>query len=351
MEIQLGFIGFGNVARAFARLLASRRAELASQFDLRVRTTAIATGAHGCIVSTEGLDLERAITMVERGESLATLPGAIDAGETTRVVAMCEADVLIETSPLNPIDGEPATEWIRKALLRRISVVTANKGPIAFAYRELSTLARELNVWLRFEGTVMDGAPIFNLAQSCLPGVRIIGLAGVLNSTTNYILTGMEMGRSFEECLAEAKSLGVAEAKADYDIDGWDAAVKIAALANVLMDADTNPRNVERRGIRYITSKEIKLASDAGMIVRLVARADMRPLGLKLTVGPEAVPISSTLGTACGTTNALILQTDLMGEIAVIETNPGVEQTAYALLSDLIAISRGGKSKGIIRPV
>ncbi len=348
MELRLGFIGFGNVARAFARILASRSSELARDFDLIVRTTAIATGSHGCIVSAEGLDLDLAVTTAESGGRLTALPGAIDADETTRVVAMCEADVLIETTPLNPIDGEPATEWIRKALLRRMSVVTANKGPIAFAYDELSALAREHGVSFRFEGTVMDGAPIFNLAEKCLPGVRIIALAGVLNSTTNYILTGMERGRSFEECIAEAKRMGVAEANADYDVDGWDAAVKIAALANVLMDANTNPRNVERRGIRYITSKDLEVASAAGAIVRLVARAEPLPSGLRLTVGPETVPISSPLG-ARGTTNALILRTDLMGEIAVIEADPGVEQTAYALLSDLINIHRDRKARGIIR--
>src|SRR5437868_638488 len=340
MELRIGFLGFGNVARAFARIISEREARIADQFDLRLKTNAIATGAHGCIVSAEGFDLKKARAAGERGAALNTLPAAVDAVDTTGLVAMCDADVLFETTPLNPIDGEPATEWIRKALLRRMSVVTANKGPIAFAHKELTTLAREVKCSFRFEATVMDGAPIFNMVESCLPAVRVTGLAGVLNSTTNYILTGMERGRLFEECLTEARELGVAEANADYDIDGWDAAVKIVALANVLMNADATPRSVERRGIRYITSKELKHASDTGALIRLVARAEMLPSGLKLAVGPEAVAISSILGSARGTTNALILETDLMGELAVIETNPGVEQTAYALLSDLIAIHR-----------
>jgi homoserine dehydrogenase len=199
-------------------------------------------------------------------------------------------------------------------------------------------LASRHGVGFRFEGTVMDGTPVFNLVNSCLPGVRVLGFSGVLNSTTNLILTGMESGQSFEESLAEAQRLGIAEADAAYDIDGWDAAVKAVALANVLMDSASRPADVDRKGIRAVKVEDLKSAATAGMALRLVARGKQTPNGVKLTVALEEVPASSVLGSVRGTSNALVLETDLMGDIAIVETDPGVEQTAYALLSDMISI-------------
>ena len=167
---------------------------------------------------------------------------------------------------------------------------------------------------------------------------RVLGFSGVLNSTTNLILTGMETGRSFEESLAEARSRGIAEANADYDIDGWDAAVKAVALANVLLNANALPRDVIRQGIRKVDANELKEAALSGNAVRLVARGKRLTDGVKLTVAPESVAIDSVLGSVRGTSNALAIETDLMGEIAIVENDPGVDQTAYALLSDMIRI-------------
>jgi homoserine dehydrogenase len=276
--------------------------------------------------------------MCEKGGSLLELPGTIDAGVAKTLIDRCEADVIFETTPLNPEDGEPAISYIRSALDRRINVVTANKGPLAFGYRELHELAEKRGVSFRFEGAVMDGTPIFNLVERCLPAVEILGFEGVLNSTTNHILTGMESGRSFDECLTEAQRLGIAEANADYDIDGWDAAVKAVALANVLMRADMRPAHVDRRGIRDITQEELMAAADKDCAIRLVARASASADGLRLSVAPETVSLSSPLGAAKGRSNVLVLRTDLMGELAMFEIDPGVEQTAYALLSDLLMI-------------
>jgi homoserine dehydrogenase len=219
-----------------------------------------------------------------------------------------------------------------------MNVVTANKGPLAFAYRELKSLAAKRGLSFRFEGTVMDGAPVFNLVEECLPGARVIGFSGVLNSTTNLILTEMERGRSFEESLAEARRLGIVEAIADYDIDGWDAAMKAVALANVLMDANASPADVIRKGIRQITNEELESAARSGMAVRLIARGKASDTGLRLNVSPEAVPVNSALGSARGTSSVLVLETDLMGQIAIVESNPGIKQTAYALLSDMMKI-------------
>ena len=341
MELRFAFIGFGNVARAFARMLHANRGRFQGPSFPQWQTTAIATASHGCVISgPAGIDLNQAVDVCLKGGSLLELPGTSDAGDATSLIERCEADVIFETTPLNPEDGEPATGHIRSALNRGINVVTANKGPLAFAYNELQELAARQRVSFRFEGAVMDGTPIFNMVEHCLPAVRVLGFEGVLNSTTNHILTGMESGRSFDECLSEAQRLGIAEANADYDIDGWDAAVKAVALANVLMRADKHPGHVDRRGIRDITAAQLKAAADKDSAIRLVARADASSHGLTLRVAPESVSRSSPLGAAKGRSNVLVLRTDLMGEIAIFEIDPGVEQTAYALLSDLMSIQR-----------
>jgi homoserine dehydrogenase len=182
----------------------------------------------------------------------------------------------------------------------------------------------------------MDGAPVFNLVERCLPGARVLGFSGVLNSTTNLILTGMESGLEFDESLAEARRLGISEANSDYDIDGWDAAVKATALANVLFNADLRPSDVDRQGIRGITIENVKAATRNSQALRLIARGTQSDNGVTLQVGPKRVARSSALGSVQGTSNVLLLETDLMGQIAIIESDPGVQQTAYALLADLI---------------
>ena len=340
MELKLAFIGFGNVARAFARILKKHQPELFTRYGLDTTTTAIATANHGCITSTAGIELLDAAACVERGGNLEKLPGSTPVADPIATINSCNADILFETTALNVVDGEPATSYIRNALSRGVNVITANKGPIAFAYSELRALASQSGVGFRFEGTVMDGTPVFNLFDQCLPGVQLLGFSGVLNSTTNLILTRMHSGISFAESLEEARRLGIAEANADYDIDGWDAAMKAVALANVLMGIDARPADVERTGIRNVTIAQINEAAGSGHVVRLIARGKRSTIGVRLTVAPEMVPLNSALGSVSGTSNVLVFETDLMGEIAIVETDPGVTQTAYALLSDMLQIHK-----------
>jgi len=343
MELSLAFIGFGNVAQAFAQILGDHKSQLEDDYELRWRTTAIATARHGCITSVAGIDLIEAAACVSAGGNLTNLHESLVARDTLEVIETCKADILFETTPLNVTDGEPATAYLRTALARGINVVTANKGPIAFAYSELKSLAAAQRASFRFEGTVMDGTPVFNLVEQCLHGARVLGFRGVLNSTTNLILTGMERGRSFAESLEDARRLGIAEANADHDIDGWDAAAKAVALANVLMNADARPADVDREGIRSISVENLQSAVSSGMTVRLIARGERSGDRVRLTVAPERVPVDSILGSVRGTSNVLVLETDLMGEISIVETDPGIKQTAYALLSDTIRVHVGGR--------
>lgn len=337
--MKIGLIGFGNVARAFARLLEEQRARLFDEYGIRVRATAIATARHGCITADE-IDLADAVAACESGVGLGSLPSAAVVRDSFELIRSCEADILFETTPLNPIDGEPAVTHIRNALDQGINVVTANKGPLAFAFKELKAVAENRGVAFRFEGTVMDGAPVFNLVEACLPVVEVLGFSGVLNSTTNHILTEMARGRSFEDALVEARRLGIAEANPDYDIDGWDAAVKCVALANVLMRADARPEDVARKGIRQVTPLRLKEAAGRGKVLRLIARAKRSAGGIRLSVAPEEVAADSLYASARGTSSVLAIETDLMGELALFENDPGVRQTAYALLSDMIHVCR-----------
>jgi len=339
-ELKIAFIGFGNVAREFARILDSRQEYLAQTYQLSWRVVGIATNRHGSVTAASGIDLNAAVRLVENGHSLTQLENAIEIPQTNSLSDYCKPDIIFETTPLSPLDGEPATTYIRHALERGIHVITANKGPIACAYRDLKNLAQAHDAAFRFEGTVMDGAPVFNLYEYCLNGATITGFTGVLNSTTNVILSGMEAGLTFAQGLHEAQQLGIAEANAEYDIDGWDAAVKMVALANVLLNAGLHPRDVAPHGIRHITTEDVEKARQRQAAIRLIGRADCTAQGIQIQVAPQEIAANTLFGSLQGTSNALTLQTDLMGQISLLEENPGITQTAYALLSDFLRIGQ-----------
>ena len=249
-------------------------------------------------------------------------------------------EVVIEITPLEPETGEPAITYIRGCILRHRHVITANKGPIANAYAELNLEAKRAGVEFRFESTVMDGSPVFNLTRNLLPGCEIHGFKGVLNSTTKVVINAMRDGGAMEEGIAEAQRLGIAETDASDDIDGWDSAAKVAALANVILDARTHPGAVDRTGIGHLTTAELVALKAEGKTVCLVCRGRRGSDGLKLSVRPEVLPETDLLATLRGTSNFLLFETDLMGEVGVVSIDPGVEQTAYGLFSDLVDIAR-----------
>lgn len=249
-------------------------------------------------------------------------------------------EVVIELTTLNPSTGEPAISHIRAAFARGHHVVTANKGPIAHAYAALAEEARRSGVEFRFESTVMDGAPVFNLVRNTLPGCKIRGFTGVVNSTTNVVIEAMRSGRTLAEGVEEARRIGITEADASFDIDGWDAAAKTAALANVLMDARVTPFDVDRRGIGRLTPEKLLALKPQSKTIRLVSRARSTTAGIKLRVRAEVLDETDILASARHTSSLLIFDTDLMGEIGTVELNPGVEQTAYGVFSDLVDIAK-----------
>ena len=338
MILRLAMIGFGNVGQEFARLLMAKRDWLLKRKGLDIEVLAIATKTRGSIMADKALDLERALTELEDHGSLRGYgPGTTNL-KPLDIIDKSNADLMIELTPLNIDDGQPAIDHISMALQSGMDVVTANKGPVAFAYDKLRSLARSRNVHFRFEGTVMDGTPIFNLAETTLQGCEILGIEGVLNSTSNFVLTEMAAGRSMDAAIKEAQRRGFAEADPSMDIDGWDAAAKITALANVLMDAGSNPKLVNRKGIRDISDVDIRAAADSGRKFRQIASATREREAIELKVEPVRIGPDSLYWPVDGTSSAVTLKTDLMGEVTIVETNPAVAQTAYAVFSDMLLV-------------
>ncbi len=353
IALDLILVGFGNVGRRFARLLQERDGDLARHHGLTWRVIGIATRNHGIALNPSGLDLTRALTLVEGGGTLAKLRGnaAVGPRETldsalelieaaTHAADADRVQVVVETTVLDIRRGQPAIDHIRKALRAGAHVVTANKGPAAFAYRELDEFATALGRSFLFEGAVMDGVPIFNLVREALPAVNILGFRGIINSTTNHILTEMERGRTFAEALGEMQAQGIAEADASLDVEGWDAAAKTSALLNVLMKAEATPQDIDRTGIGAVTPEMLQEARRQGQRLRLVASGTRRDGKAMGRVAPELLPEAHPLAGLTGMQNALVLQTDLLGEICMMQLEGGLTQTAYALLSDLVAVRR-----------
>jgi homoserine dehydrogenase len=245
--------------------------------------------------------------------------------------------VVVESTTLQIADGRPARDHVLAAIEAGCHVVTANKGPVAFAYHELKARADEAGLSFLFEGAVMDGVPIFNLVRETMPTVNVLGFRGVINSTTNHILTALEDGEPFEPALARMQADGIAEADASLDVEGWDAAAKAAALANVWLDARITPHDVDRRGIGPGCAALAVAARSRGGRLRLVAAARR---GQRASVQPVELPADDLLAGLRGMANALVVETDLLGRIAVTQLDGGLTQTAYALLSDLVTIRR-----------
>jgi homoserine dehydrogenase len=255
-------------------------------------------------------------------------------------LAAARADVLFEATSLNVESGEPAGDHVRAALEHGAHAITANKGPIVHAYRELRNLAAARGRRFLFESTVMDGVPIFSLFDQ-LPAIHLQGFHGILNSTTNVILGEMEQGLSFDEALKKAQSLGVAETDATHDIDGWDAAVKTAALITVLMDVPVRLDQIGREGIRDLTPQALRNARRDGWPFKLVCRAQRAGDGVKASVAPEKVLASSPMGKISATSSYIYFETDIFPGLALTEENPGLYATAYGLLGDFVRAVSG----------
>ncbi len=318
--MKLALIGYGRVARELVRLIRAKRHEY--RFDV----TGIHTLRHGTVVDPAGLPADPPF-----GPRMESVEAFLYAAR---------ADTAVELTTLEPASGEPAISHIRAAFHRPMHVVTANKGPIAHAYAALRDEAIRAGVGFRYEAAAMDGAPVFNLWEHTMPAVKVLGFTGALNSTSKIVIQTMERGGSFASGLARARAMGITEADGAYDIEGWDSAAKTAALANVLMDARTTPQQVSTRGIGRLTPGRVQEIARQGKTVRLISRARRSGSRISLRVRAEVLDRSDILAAAQGTSNLILFHTDLMGTFGTVSIDPGVEQTAYGVFSDLVALTR-----------
>lgn len=341
-HVRLSFIGFGNVARALVGLLEHKRDLLKQKHDITYSVTGIATGKHGFAVNPNGLDPHRALELVESGKSISSL--SIHLVENTiEVIQHSQADVMFENSPVNTQTGQPALDYILLALNRGQHAITANKGPVVHGYRELTALAKTKGKSFRFESTVLGGAPVFSVFREAFPLAELSSFSGILNATTNIILSRMENGESYEDAVMYCQSIGVAETDPTNDVDGWDAAIKVAALVTVLMDTPFTPQQVSPTGIRGITSKMISNAKTEGKRYKLVCSAEKVGDSVSASVVPQLVDATSPLYGMMNSSTGLTLRTDVILDYSItLSEKPGMSggpiETAYGLFADFVNV-------------
>ncbi|MEW6504032.1 MAG: homoserine dehydrogenase [Chloroflexota bacterium] len=341
-QVALALVGFGNVGQAFARLLLEKEQQIAQQFGYQFIVTGIITGRHGSAVSSGGISLTRALEVISRGQSLDILSEMPAPKNTLDFLFSSSAEAMLETSPVNHHTGQPAIDHIKAALNKGMHAITANKGPVVHAYRELMDMAAARGKRFLFEAAVMDGAPIFSLFRGPLPCIEVHGFQGILNSCTNFILGLMENGKTFEEAVREAQAIGIAETDPSADIDGWDAAIKVAALSTVVLGIPLKPQQVERSSIREITPAMISEARQAGERWKVVCTARRKGKELlEASVKPQRVSAGSPLFAINGTSSYVEFHSDVLPGLGIVENNPGPNTTAYGLLADLINALRG----------
>jgi homoserine dehydrogenase len=337
---RLAMIGFGNVGQGFARILQERGELLARTYGARFQIVAVSDLLKGSVYDPAGLDVGALLTAAERDESLQSVAALHQGWDALQTIEGSNADVIIEISYTDLETGEPALSHIRKALIAGKHVVTTNKGPTALYYPELLQIARQQNRSLGVEGTVLSGTPALQLGLDMLAGAGITRVQGILNGTTNYILTQMENGATYADALAEAQAKGYAEADPTGDVDGHDAAGKVVIIGNLLLGLPLTMKDVRCQGITGITPADIDAAQAAGERWKLIGQVGKDESGVIAEVRPLRIPLSHPLASISGATNAVTYTTDLLGDVTLVGPGAGRIETGYALVGDLLAIHR-----------
>jgi len=338
--MKLLFIGFGTVGQGLAELLVEKKKPLLQEYGFEFTVIGIADKLKGSLFNPKGLDLKKALSAAQQGKKLDESSGDGFDEDALAMIRGAEADVMLEATYTDIKTGEPASSHVREALQKGMHVVTTNKGPIALFHQELSQLAEEKNCRLLFEGTVMSGTPCLNFIRDTLAGSRVQEIRGILNGTTNYILTRMEDGMSYEEALKKAQELGYAEAVPDADVLGWDALAKVTILAKVFFGANMQPFDNPCEGITGITSAAIADARNRDKRFKLIGKVWREREYIKASVGPEEVDLSHPLAGVMGATNAVTVSTDTLGDVTVVGPGAGRRETGFSMLIDLITLAR-----------
>jgi homoserine dehydrogenase len=330
---KLGFLGFGNVGRALARLLVAKSVELRELYEIEWTITGVATRRMGWLSRPEGF---QASSLLSNSVDESSPP--VRSTSINEWLLGARPDVVFETTSLNHETGQPAIDHLAAVLKSGAHAITANKGAVVYGYDELSKLAAFAGKHFFFESTVLDSAPVFSLFRETLPAVKVRAFSGIFNSTSNVIIETMEAGRSFDEGVKMAQELGITETDPAHDVDGWDATVKVCALATVLMKLPLKPGDVRREGIRSLSTQRLQAARAEGRPYKLVARAGLAENGssLNASVKPEQLAPTDPLGNVRGTSLAVHFELDMMPGLTITSVRPNLQSTAYGLLADFI---------------
>ncbi len=339
MKFKLAFIGFGVVGQGLAQILHQKKEKLKERYDFDFEVLAISDVKLGSIYNEKGLDLGKILELVENDKKVSEYPEGEKGLDSLETITETEADTIIEVTFTDMETGGPALEHVRTALEEGKHVVSTNKGPVAQEVNKLLDLADKNEAKYKFEGTVLSGTPAINLASKNLAGCDINEIKGIVNGTTNYILSKMEEGMGYEEALDKAQELGYAEADPTGDVEGIDAQGKTLILSNTLMNADIDLEDVDREGITEITKDDIEKAKEEGKRWKLIAHSERTADGVDAKVSPEKIPLDHPLAGVMGPTNALTFSTDHLGDVTIVGPGAGKEETGYALLVDLLAIN------------
>jgi len=336
--MKLILIGFGVVGQGFAEILRDKAAELGQKHRFFPRIVGVVTASKGSLYHPKGLDVPPLLEAAQAG-AFADYPASADLQRNwtaSDMILKGQADALVEVSPTDLKTAQPALDLCHLALDHGLHLVLANKGPVALDYEGLKSKAESNKLKLRYEGTVMAGTPALHLAEEALAGCAIRSARGILNGTTNYILTQMEAGLSYGDALVKAQALGYAESDPSADVEGWDAAGKVLILANALFGVPLAMEDLEVTGITDIAAADIAAAKAQGKRYKLIAEATASGGSVR----PQRLPLSDPLANVGGAANAMTLETDLMGDITLIGAGAGKSETGCAILSDLLAIHR-----------
>jgi homoserine dehydrogenase len=345
-HLRLTLVGFGIVGQGLAELLSTKKDLLRQKYDLGISLVGVATARSGFIYRQAGLDIPTLLELASNHRPLKEHPGITDWQNALEGLRATEADVLAEATPTNLRDAEPAISHIRTALSKGMHVVTANKGPAALAANELLALAQQHGVQLRMEATVMAGTPVISTIREGMAGANVLALRGILNGTTNYILSAMAAGRDYTEVLADAQAQGYAETDPTADVEGYDALAKTLILASLIFNHPLKPEQVVRQGITAITKEQVQQAITQDKRIKLIASLQLHPgndqqdSSLEARVEPLALPLSDPLARVDGVLNALSIQADTLSEVTIIGPGAGRLQTGQGLLADIIACAR-----------
>ncbi|KQV40815.1 MULTISPECIES: homoserine dehydrogenase [unclassified Rhizobium] len=345
-QYNIALIGFGGVNRALAQLIAERNERWQTELGFGLNIVAVTDLHLGSVISANGIDARMLIeTQFDKG-GFSRLSGGSAEADSERVIRQAPADIIVEATFTNPTTGEPAISHCRWALENGRHVVTTNKGPVALAARELEALARRRNLRFEYEGAVMSGTPVLRMAETTLAGAGLNGFEGILNGTSNFVLGRMENGLGFQDAVAEAQALGYAEADPTADVEGHDVRLKVVILANQLLGASLAPVDVACKGISALGPEDIAAAAGEGTRWKLIGSAVRGEDGrIKASVTPRRLALDHPLAGINGVTNAISFMTEMLGAVTVTGPGAGRIETAYALLSDIIAIHRAASSR------